>query len=201
MAYHESLLLTLFDVVFYLLIAKKILEIREFFWKDLVPLVVLVFSVATGSFFVPDQFNFFISTISFVIVFLIYFKLTFFQSLMLYVISIIIMIVIQLIAMIPTYFIFNGIETAFIPGLVAQSIGLIMVLICYMFVSVHLIYRLANKKNRVVKVLLFNIFLLAVGVLFYWFVDVDGMLENSLVFIGISLSLVILNVSVKYSLT
>ncbi|MBN2558473.1 MAG: GHKL domain-containing protein [Clostridia bacterium] len=193
MAYHESIILTLFDIVSYILISKKLLEIKKFYWKDLVPVVILTFLVASGSHIIPDQYNFLLSAILLIITMLIYFKLTLFQSFMLYVISVIIIIVIQLIAILPTYLIFGRIEATFIPGLVAQSIGLAAVLVCYRFLPVHLLYRLTGKKNKIIKILLLNIFVLVICVLFYWYLNIEGMIENIITFVSVSLLLVILN--------
>lgn len=193
MNYHESLILTLFDITAYLLIAKKLLEIKKFYWKDLILVITLTVLVATGSFFIPDQYNFFISAIFLIIGFLVYFKLTFFKSLILYIISIVVLIIVQLISMLPVYLIFGGIEQTFTNGIIAQCIGMAVVILIFLFLPVHAIYRLANKKNRVIKILLLNIFILAVCIPLYWYLDIDGMINNIIIYAGISLALVVLN--------
>lgn len=194
MTYYESIVLTLFDIVFYMLIAKKVLEIKRiFFWKDLIPLVILTLSIATFSVLIPEHYNFIISLVLFTVVFMIYFKISLFQSFILFVISTITLIFIQILSMVPSFIIFGNTDITFIHGIVSQSVGLVMVLLCYFFLPIHLIYRLTNRKNKVVKILLVNIFVLAVCILFYWYLDIKGLIENIISFVTISLLMVILN--------
>lgn len=194
MTYLESLILCFFDAVFVVIIGRKLMSKKPMIDKwGLLLIVLLSFSLSLTSRLVPEELNIYIDSLITFFVFMVYFRISAFKSLMLTLIFSIVAIIVQMLAMVPLILIFGEIEIVFSQGVVAQAAGLIIVTLIYFFIPINVIYEFSIKKNRMIKIIIANIAVLLLVILTYWYLSLESLLENALFIVVVALGLVVLN--------
>lgn len=106
------------------------------------------------------------------------YKLPIIETTYVYFISLIVVTCIQVVIIAIINVIAGGIEKTFQFGLIAQSIGILCVGMIALFVPFDLLFRFIKNRNKVIKYIIANTYVIIIFLTVYWNIDIDGMLKN-----------------------
>lgn len=195
----EVFVLSLFDVTMYYLIFKSIM--RDI---DIKKLRVLVFIVGGALTFalvdlwhINDIVDRMLSVASFFAVFVI-FAYTYVKSFKSLVVGFsfitVIFSTVQILAIIALQLIFGKVEYQFNYGLIAQCIGLILVLILLRFTTLSSLFSYVDQKNKIVQSVLINMFAIYFVLSIMWVLNVQLIIQSVLLIFVVSLLIIFINI-------
>lgn len=186
----QRILMGAFDITFYIIISRKLLEHKNLN-KKVCALYVLFLSLITaivgGS--LKEQYDFIITSMIVLIMTYNLYKRDILETIYLYVLSLVIIIFIQFFTVFLLEIFTGRVNFSFFFGMVSQSMSLFMVLLISKYLPINLIFLFTIKNNKTIKILTLNLLCLSISILFYWYIDMDGILRNIIsmlvLFIGI----------------
>lgn len=195
MSLFQNVVLSIFDGLFYILIVQTLIS------ATLQRRVILLYSVIIGllagglGHIIPSPYASMVLSIFVIGALLVIFRLGFISNLYAYTLATIILMAFQLIAIIPIALINGGdLSYTFNTGLVAQSIGLIFVIITVKWVPIWHIYYYIQKRHMSFSFLIVNAYLLVFMILIYWNLNFQGVMENIIAVTAIMFLLLAVNV-------
>jgi signal transduction histidine kinase len=78
-------------------------------------------------------------------------------------------------------------------GLIAQSLGLLIIIAVTKYLPIDILISYSIKKNRVFKYLILNIFVVLVSIGLYWYIDIDGVLRNIISVAVLTIGIIFIN--------
>ena len=195
----EAIIMTMLDGIEYIIISNKLIngnkspdhEKRKilFYFKN-----ILALSMTAGilSEFLPSRYSIMaISVISMVIMTFILYRKKIKETIYIYLISMIIFLLIQFVVLITLNHLGIELDSSFNDGLIAHTIILPITIAISRFIPINTIFNYVNKNNSVFKYLSLNIFIILISLLSYWYINIDGILKNTII-IAVVLTWVIL---------
>lgn len=186
----ERLIMGAFDIIFYIIVSGKLLDCKSFNKRTYVLYVIflsLITAIIGG--IIKEQYNFIITSIIVLLMTYKLYKKSILETIYLYVLSLVIIVIIQFFTVILIGMLTNKIELSFFFGVVSQILSLFMVLLVSKYLPINLILLSVIKNSKAIKILILNLLCLSISILFYWYVDIDGILHNIIsmliLFIGI----------------
>lgn len=168
-----------FDITIYILISRKLLT-YEGLNKRMCALYILILSliIAIIGDYVPAQYNFIITTIIMWLVAYYLYRGNFIETIYLHILSIIITMTIQFSTVALLEISTGKIEYLFFYGMISQIISLFLAIFISSYLPINHIFYFILKNNKTFKILTLNLLCLLISILFYWYVDLDGILHN-----------------------
>ncbi|PKM52332.1 MAG: hypothetical protein CVV02_02905 [Firmicutes bacterium HGW-Firmicutes-7] len=194
MTMFEAIILSVFDVVSNIFIAKKLLsknsidKSKLFFWGIAASILIGV----QGN-MIDEWYTVILAGLIVIVMLFFLYKQRFIETIYLYLISSVILMSIQIITIIPLKLIFGEITYSFNIGLIAQTANILLAICVYLFIPIHYVYQFVINKNKVFKYLTVNAFLIMVLLAAYWYINIDGMIENLISITTLSLVIIFVN--------
>ncbi|MBU5438868.1 GHKL domain-containing protein [Tissierella sp. MSJ-40] len=190
----ELIIMAMFDVVGYIIISKRLINHNKLN-KLLCGICILVFSIIIGinGGYISAWRNFFIGGILICCINYLLYKIEIIEIIYVYILSTIIVISTQLLSIVLLEFLIGKVEYTFTYGMVSQIISLIIITFISEYIPIHLMFRFISKNNKVFKLLILNLLVLLVSILSYWYMDIDGILENIISMAVLSIGVILVN--------
>lgn len=202
MNFIESSVLSIFDVIGYIIISRKLIgENKKSKLEYLLCVIILSFSMGSIGTLLHFKYNVLISAILLLIFTYTIYKKDIIETLYIYILTSIIIFIVQYFVVLAFQFLRIEIQYNFRIGLIAQTTGLALIIILSKYISIDVLYTYIRNKNKFFKYLISNIFIIILSVLFYWYLDIDGFLKNIIGFSFLTIGLVYINlISIKEGL-
>ncbi|SNT17730.1 GHKL domain-containing protein [Anaerovirgula multivorans] len=190
----QTVMMSVFDVVGYVIISKNLLRSRG---KKAIYYLryVVIFSGVTALFTIniSQEYTMFLNGL--VILYMLYllYKREIIETIYLYLLSTVIILSLQLLSIIILGLLGTGIEYTFWNGMLAQILAILLVTLGSYYLPIHLMFEFFFKDNKVFKFLVANLFVVLLTVLFYWHIDIGGMIENILSIAILSTGIIFVN--------
>lgn len=178
----HSFILSLFDLICYILITMKLTENKRIDYKKAIGYVVVVgITVVVLEYLGCEKYIVFSAgaLLNCIAIKIIYNK-HIQNTIYIYMISTVIIMCVQL-AVVFILHAFNiQVLNQFLNGIVVQTISIILILLIIQFLPINLIYNFVESRNKTFKYLLINLFIIVVILLMYWYINIEGILGNTL---------------------
>lgn len=194
MTFVELSILAVFDAIFYIMISSKIAnQYKENKKSYIIPIILLsvLYGVLGKSIF--QEYNAPISVIILILFTILFYRREIQEAIYICVLSMSIIILIQYLALFILNIIKIDIEYNFTVGLIAQILALLMILGVKKYIPIDTLFIYVNKNNKVFKYLIWNIFILLVSIMFYWYIDIDNILRNIISIAVLSIGIIFIN--------
>ena len=193
MSFMEAIIMSGMDAICYLIISSTLIGRKLFTLRRGFQFLFLTGVAGTIGYYLQDEISFLFNIFVVLITFLFY-KIKLEKTVYIYIISTVAILVVQFALLIPTQLIFSdGIQYDFYTGLFPQTATILIVVLLARFVPIHLFYEYVVTDNKIFKWIFLNTFLLLAFGVVYWSVDFNGVLENLISVLVISLVLVFAN--------
>lgn len=203
----QRILMGAFDITGYILISKKLIN-YEGLNKRICVLYILFLSliIAIIGGYVSEQYNFIVTSILIWIMTFNLYKKSIIETIYLHILSLITVVFIQFSTVILLEICTRKVEYSFFYGIISQIISLFLIMFASTYLPINLIFHFILKNNKTFKFLVLNLLCLLIAILFYWYVDLEGILHNIIsifiLFIGIIfVNLVLLKKGLKEEYT
>ncbi len=194
MTLKQGIIMTVFDVVGYILISNRLLMRKEINRVYMI-LYILVTSIAialSGE-YIPREYNIFIAGLILIIITKLIYKLSNIETICVYIISAVFVLCIQFFVLTILGSIVKNLEYNFYYGLICQTIGLGIILLICKRISISPIFQYVIDNNKIFIFLILNSFIVLGTLLFYWHVDIDGVIENMISVGFLSIGVIYIN--------
>lgn len=193
MTLSQSIIMSFFEIMYYLLISKKLLSETIKIKHYLTAVLLGGFFVGLTSEIIIEPFGTLLSGVIFFSIVLIIYNIKILDALKVYLLSTIIVTAIQFLSLVPLQVIRGSIEYNFINGLISQGVTLFIVYITYKFIPIDNIMYFINKKDKLFSYITANAFVIVTLLIVYWKINMQGIVEN---LIGVSvLSFILVTVN------
>ena len=194
MGVSEFMIMGIFDIVNYILLSKKFFNEKKInkklcvFFTILIPVLM---GIVKSNLISP--YTILIASFLCIIMIAFLYERGMMLSIYVYILSTILIIVMQL--MVTSVFIGLGqtIEYNFINGLMIQTVTLLLILIISTYLPLHIILKYFYEDNKVIKYLIFNLFVIIISVWLYWNNDMEGILKNIINIATLSAGIIYVN--------
>lgn len=193
MKLYEDIVLSVFDMISYTIVSKRLLNKKIKKIIQLASILSFSFVIGTESHYIEGWPSILLS--GFLIILMLYtlYRQRLKELINLYLISTILILAIQFISLVPLNALFGKIIYNFKIGIIAQAINVIFILVIVGLIPIHYIYNFVMSKNKIFNYLIVNSFLLMLFLLIYWNININGILENLISIITLSLSIIFIN--------
>lgn len=197
MTIYQAIVLSVIDIILYILISQKLLEKKVSIRKLIGYATVIGISGGVINFLISGEwYASIIAALLMLVMCHFLYKRKFVETIYIYLISTVIIIAINVLNLIPIMLVVSNIEVNFINGLIAQSLNLVLVLAIVKWVPIYYIYRFVLIKNRVFEYIIINAFITVFLLLIYWNIDLEGILENLVAITALSLIIIFINFTI-----
>lgn len=187
-------IMAIFDFISFIIISRKIIGVaREDSRKIILFIIVNSMLMALSREYLPSKYSIIVSlTLTMFIIFMIYRK-EIRETIYISIICIIIATLTQFLVLIMLQLSGKSIEINFVNGIIAQTIGLSIIILLSKYVNLNYLYTYILIDNKVFKYIILNAFVILVAIVLYWNIDIDGILKNIVSFAIVSLGIVYVN--------
>lgn len=175
----QHALMGVFDITGYILVSRKLLNFQELN-KKICLIYILILSFATAIFgsFISKQHSFIITTVLMWMVARHLYKRSVIETTYIHILSIIIVVFIQFLIVGILEILTGKVGYSFFSGVISQTISFGMVAFVSKYLPIDLIFNFIHKNNKTIKALTLNLLCLLISILFYWYIDLEGILNN-----------------------
>ncbi|MBS4535132.1 GHKL domain-containing protein [Clostridium sp. D2Q-14] len=194
MTIFESFIMSLFDIIGYIMISHGLLRKRPKNIKR-IALYLLMFSFASipvEKFVMKGYHIFFTMSFSLLFIYLFYRK-SIMKTIYLWLITTVLLLCAQLISIMPLKIILTDIDYNFMNGLISQGISIVLVILIVYKLPLYILLEYIEKSNKLFKYLITNIFIILLFALIYWKLDIKNIFDNFIMFSVLSLIIVFIN--------
>ena len=202
MSLGQNIILSLFDGFFYILIIWRLLSQKMALKKVLLfGLLLGLFSGVFGFFMEGTYASIFLAVVIIIYIILI-FREDIISSLYLYSVATVLLVAFQILAMLPFIILYGQVEYIFVNGFIAQTIGLILVLLTIRYVHIEHIYYYIKKRHKTFSYIVVNAYTIVFLMLIYWNMNRTSMFDNmiamfSIIFVILLVNVILINNSLK----
>ncbi len=194
MTIFESLIMTAFDFICYLIISYKLTDSKSILSKKnlfLIPLVYIL--ICSVTLYINKWPALIIVGALLAIMFMFLYRSKILNSIYIYAISTIIIIAIQAFSFIPVKLIFGEISNSFENGLTSQLFSLLVVFLIGWKVPIKYVYGFVTGNTNIFKYITLNIFIALFFIVLYWNINIKGVVENIIGLISMSVIVILAN--------
>ncbi|MGO1367842.1 sensor histidine kinase [Senegalia sp. (in: firmicutes)] len=189
MTIFESFILSIFDILGFIIISNALLSEEVFKNKYRVIMYLLSFSftIIPIDLFIPLEFASSMTFITtFIMIYLLY-KKSIKETVFIWGTTTIIVIATQLISVLPIFILTGGLKEIFLYGLISNSIFIALIILISSYMRIHLIYDFIKSKNDIFMNIGIVIFILITIIFTYSKINRNNLVNNIIFYITISL--------------
>lgn len=195
MNFVQTIILTCFDLAMLNLLTSSLLK-QKFVLKsvNIVKILFYIIAVAVCSYYIksPTIALPMSSMVAFIMLLRLY-KKPVSNTIYLYMISMVIMLCAQIVVMLFVKIICGSIANSFLYGLISQICTALIITLIQRYIQICEIFNYIVEKNTVVYYLLLNSFAILIFIVFYWYMDINGVIGNLLSILVLSMVIVFIN--------
>ena len=180
----EISLMSLLDLVGYLIISKKLIANTSHLYKSIKPLALILIIIPISFIMglldvsIIGKYNFIYGAIfSILFIYLVY-RGNLKETIFIYIIATIILLIIQFLV----FFILKVVNINnildFKIGLIAQGFVILILLLISIYVRLDLLFKYTYKNNKIYKYITFNMFIILISILVYRYIEMEGLLKD-----------------------
>ena len=180
----EISLMSLLDLVGYLIISKKLIANTSHLYKSIKPLALILIIIPISFIMglldvsIIGKYNFIYGAIfSILFIYLVY-RGNLKETIFIYIIATIILLIIQFLV----FFILKVVNINnildFKIGLIAQGFVILILLLISKYVRLDLLFKYTYKNNKIYKYITFNMFIILISILVYRYIEMEGLLKD-----------------------
>ncbi len=193
MTIFESMILTAFEVLFYIVIVEQLLDKKIKTNKKFAAITAGAVLIGFVSEYFTEPFGtLFSAALTMGLIYMLY-KAKPGKTVIVYLTSTVIIAVIQLIALIPLKLLTGNIAYDFYNGLLSQIISLVLICTVCRFIPLNHIMYFIDRKDRIFTYVTANAFVIIILIIVYWKIDMTDIVENLISVSILSFVLVVVN--------
>ncbi len=193
--FFETFVLSIFDTFQYYIITNKLSNGKIIFKRwHLIALIVCALVGAASSIKIEGAGSYFTNTLILITLSFFLYRRKGFQLIYLHIVGVTLELLIQLALIFPIYALLGKIEYTFVFGLAAQITASLLTIAVAKKLPIHYLYRYVETKNRMFKIISFNIFLLLTFCVIFWQIHFEGIVENLLLISVIIVVMLLINI-------
>ena len=180
----EISLMSLLDLVGYLIISKKLIANTSHLYKSIKPLALILiiipisFIMGLLDLSIIGKYNFIYGAIfSILFIYLVY-RGNLKETIFIYIIATIILLIIQFSVLFILKLVNINNILDFKIGLIAQGLVILILLLINKYVRLDLLFKYTYKNNKIYKYITFNMFIILISILVYRYIEMEGLLKD-----------------------
>ena len=189
----ELITMAIFDIIAYIIISKKMIAYESQNKKTYI-ISVLAFSILAGLLrrYLPGNYSIIMAWLIAMFMIFILYRQGIKRTIYVCIISTVIILSIQFLVVIIFKFFGKELEFTFLNGLIAQIVGLVLVILVATYIPIDFIFKYV-VSNKTIEYLMLNIFVILFALLLYWNIDIDGIFKNIISIAMISAGIIYVN--------
>ena len=190
----ELAILGAFDMIFYIMISGKIAnQYKESKKLYIIPIILLSTLIGIVGSSPLQQYNALVSVILLIFFTILLYRRGIKETIYICILSMTIIILIQNLVLFVLKIIKVEIGYNFTVGLTAQILALLMIVGINKYIPINSLFIYIDKNNKVFKYLIWNMFIVLISTMFYWYIDIDNILRNIISIAVLTIGIIFIN--------
>lgn len=193
MTLSESIIMSNFEIVFYLLVAGKLTGRTSSIKNRIIAVLIGGLLVGVISETLTEPYGTVLAGLIFFPIIASVYRIKLVIAFKAYLLSTVLIMVIQLLSLIPIAVIMGGVEYNFSNGLISQIITVVLVYTMCKFIPINNIMYFIDRRDKLFTYVIANAFVIMTLLIVYWKIDIEGIVENLIGISVLSFTLVTVN--------